>query len=114
MNREHDKRPWGEYERFTLNEQSTVKILTVLPGETLSLQYHHTREEFWHVIEGTIEVTRGEEVLTGNAGDEFMIEKGMQHRIANKGTSVARVLEIALGEFDENDIVRIEDKYDRA
>lgn len=39
-----EERPWGNFERFTHNEISTVKILTVNPNEELSLQYHHNRE----------------------------------------------------------------------
>jgi mannose-6-phosphate isomerase len=113
MNREFVKKPWGEYDRFTLNEQTTIKILTVLPGEMLSLQYHENREEFWRVLDGTIEVTRGGEKLSGNPGDEYTIEKKMEHRIANNGSVTARVLEISFGEFDEGDIVRTEDKYNR-
>ena len=38
-----DERPWGAFERFTLNEPSTVKIITVNAGQTLSLQRHEHR-----------------------------------------------------------------------
>jgi len=47
-------RPWGSFTLFALNEKCTVKILKV--KEQLSLQSHKNREEFWHVIDGKVEV----------------------------------------------------------
>ena len=35
-----EERPWGNFERFTLNEKATVKIVTVNEGESISLQTH--------------------------------------------------------------------------
>ncbi len=29
-------KPWGGFDQFTLNERSTVKIVTVLPGDVSS------------------------------------------------------------------------------
>ena len=52
-NYEKEVRPWGNFERFTLNEQSTVKIITVNPGEAFSLQVHGHREEFWRGVSYT-------------------------------------------------------------
>lgn len=105
-------RPWGSFRRFTQNEKTTVKLLTIKSGEQFSLQSHAKRSEFWKVVSGTPEVTHGEEVTLAKPGDEFFIEAGEKHRI--KGISGdAVVLEISLGEFDEADITRLEDDYDR-
>ena len=52
MNKKQDIRPWGEEEIFTMNEKTTVKILTINPAERCSLQYHNHRKEFWKIIEG--------------------------------------------------------------
>jgi len=41
-----EERPWGNFERFTLNEKTTVKIITVNAGESISLQTHENRDEF--------------------------------------------------------------------
>ena len=106
------KRPWGSFTRFTNNEPSTVKILNVNKGEQLSLQYHNHREEFWKVIKGSPEIVIGEEVHKGKEGDEFFIKVNTNHRISAPEDDVA-ILEISKGEFDENDIVRVEDKYNR-
>ena len=112
-NYEKDIRPWGEFERFTLNEKSTVKIITVKAGEAFSLQTHAHREEFWRVLNGSGTITVGEERREAKAGDDFYVKVGEKHRVEGGPEGVA-FLEIALGEFDEGDIVRLEDKYGRA
>ena len=107
-----EERPWGNFERFTQNEQSTVKIITVKAGEGLSLQYHTKRAEFWKVLSGEPTITIGEKVAQAKVGDEFFVAPQEKHRI-QAGNAETRILEVALGEFDENDIVRLEDKYGR-
>lgn len=111
MNIYNEKRPWGEFTRFTLNENSTVKLITVLAGEAFSLQYHQKREEFWHIIKGTGFVTVGDERKEFKTGDEFFIKIGQNHRL--EATEDTEFLEIAFGEFAEDEIVRVEDKYNR-
>ena len=111
-NYEKDIRPWGTYERFTLNEPTTVKIITVNPHEAFSLQTHTHRAEFWYIIKGSGDITVGEEKKLGNVGDTFLIAEGMKHR-AEAGADGLQFLEIAFGQFDESDIVRLEDRYGR-
>ena len=107
-----EDRPWGSFERFTLNELSTVKIITVNPGEAFSLQTHEHRSEFWRVITGSGTVTVADVPHEAAVGDEFFIKQGETHR-ATGGTNGLQFLEIAFGEFDEGDIKRLEDKYGR-
>jgi len=107
------KRPWGEFEQFSENELSTVKILSIKPKQELSLQAHKKREEFWKIIEGNAIVTIGKKEINAKAGDSFLIKKGQVHRLKSKLKKV-RVLEISFGKFDETDEVRIEDKYGRS
>jgi len=108
----YEKRPWGNFEQFTHQEPTNVKILTIQPSQSLSLQYHNKRSEFWKVISGCGKVTVGDAVHDASGGDEFLIERGKKHRIET-GDCVIKVLEISFGDFDENDIVRLEDKYNR-
>ena len=107
------KKPWGNFRQFTHNSSSTVKIITVNPGETLSLQNHAKRSEFWRVTrgEGVIEVNGAKHHV--QVGDERSIPIGAKHRL-KAGPNGIQVLEIATGNFDEEDIVRFEDKYGRA
>jgi len=105
-------RPWGSFTLFTKNQSSAVKILVVNQGEKISLQCHRNRQEFWYVLSGTPTVIIGNKEYAARIGDEFIVEKGEKHRISAKDTE-ARILEISFGEFDEDDVVRIEDKYGR-
>ncbi len=112
MNIQNDTRPWGSFRQFTSNEVTTVKILSVTAGQKLSLQYHHKRNEFWRVLSGNPSITIGEETRIAKQGDEFYIDAKAVHRIGAP-TDDVEILEIAFGDFDENDIVRIEDAYGR-
>jgi mannose-6-phosphate isomerase-like protein (cupin superfamily) len=108
-----DKRPWGEERCLTQNEASTIKILYVKSGESLSLQMHHKRDEFWKVLSGTPQITLGQKVSDGKIGDEISVPRETFHRIAAPNDDVA-ILEISTGDFDEADEVRLEDKYNRS
>ncbi|MFZ2049255.1 MAG: phosphomannose isomerase type II C-terminal cupin domain [Minisyncoccia bacterium] len=107
------EKPWGEFREFTLDEKVTVKLIKVNKGESLSLQEHHKRSEFWKILKGTPEVTDGDVVTQAKIGDEFSVPAGVAHRISAPHDEV-EFLEISHGEFDENDIERLEDKYGRA
>tara|TARA_Y100000034_G_scaffold124866_1_gene173603 strand:- start:671 stop:1012 length:342 start_codon:yes stop_codon:yes gene_type:complete len=112
MKRHKEKRPWGEFDRFTLNEKSTVKILTIKPKQSPSIQYHHKRAEFWRILEGRGKATIGKKTISVKPGDEIYIKKKQIHSIEAFSKPV-KILEIALGTFDEKDIVRLKDKYGR-
>ncbi len=108
-----EDRPWGYFERLTKDVPSTVKIITVNAGQSLSLQYHYRREEYWRVLQGDPTITIGDKEILAFPGNEFFIDKRVVHRIAATRNNVT-VLEISLGRFDENDIVRLEDRYGRS
>ncbi len=112
MKRLTDIRPWGNFVEYTHNENTTVKILTVLPGQELSLQYHAHRNEFWRILSGHPSLIIGEKQIEAKPGDEFEISADIQHQIKAVADEV-QVLELSFGDFDENDIVRIKDKYGR-
>lgn len=106
-------RPWGNFQQFTLNEATTVKIITVDPGARLSLQTHEQRAEFWQVLDGSIDVTVGEETWSAQPGEQIWVTQGSVHRMGNSSNRPGRILEIGYGVFDEDDIVRLEDDYQR-
>ena len=107
-----EKRPWGWFRKFIENEKHSVKILFVKKGEVFCLQKHHYRDEFWRVLSGIPDITIGDEVVRAKVGDEFEIPPETKHQIS-ASISDAEILEISRGKFDENDIIRIEDKYGR-
>jgi len=105
------KKPWGRFSRFTFNEKTTVKILELKKGEETSLQRHKNRNEFWYAIDDGIEVlVRGKKYRL-RKGDSVFIPKKALHKLV--GRKRGRILEISFGNFDENDIERISDKYGR-
>lgn len=108
-----DERPWGRFEQFSCNEPVTVKTMTVEPGHRLSLQRHSRRAELWQVLDGPVEVTVGERTWTARTGELVWVPLGAVHRIANRGRVPARVLEVAFGDFSEDDIERLADDYCR-
>src|ERR1700733_9437409 len=112
-NYEKEIRPWGNFERFTLNEKSTVKIITVNPGEELSLQQHAHRDEDWRILGGDGSVIVGDKETVVRPGDMFFVARGTKHRVMG-GPHGLVFLEIAKGDFDEADIIRFDDKYGRA
>ncbi len=108
-----DKRPWGEELWLSKDKPSMVKIISVNPGESSSLQYHHNRDEYWYILSGNgYALIDGQEIKL-NPGDSCFVKREIKHRIQG-GTDVLRMIEIAYGDFDEKDIVRLEDKYGRA
>ena len=107
------EKPWGRFEQYTHNLPCTVKIITVAPGGTLSLQYHHHRDELWVILDKGARVDLGEEVLEPEPGEKIFIPRETVHRLSSAGELEVRILEISFGVFDEEDIVRLEDVYGR-
>lgn len=107
------ERPWGNFQQFASNEPVTVKIITVNPGHRLSLQTHDHRGEFWQVLDSPIEVTVDGRTWSAQPGESVWVPCHAEHRMANKGDQPGRLLEIAFGDFDEADIVRLQDDYAR-
>jgi mannose-6-phosphate isomerase-like protein (cupin superfamily) len=111
-NAHNEVRPWGSFEQFTLNEPTTVKIIRVDAHKKLSLQRHALRSEFWRVIEGSGTAHVDENIREIVVDDTVEIPKGSLHRLSGGPMGIS-VLEIAFGTFDENDIERLEDDYNR-
>lgn len=108
-----EERPWGSFERFVQNEKCSVKFLEVAAGKRFSLQTHAKREEFWRCIKGSGVATIGDKEFPLEEGDEVLAPVGEKHRLEG-GPDGITVLEISFGEFEEDDIVRLEDDFGRA
>ena len=108
-----EHRPWGFFTVLWEESGHKVKRIGVFPGGSLSLQYHLHRAEVWNVISGEGRVTVGDKVFPAKAGDRFEIPPMAKHR-AESDTGMVFV-EVQSGDYlGEDDIVRLEDKYDRA
>ena len=106
-------RTWGSFKQFANNRDCTVSLMTVLPGQRLSLQSHTGRAELWVVIDDGAVVHVGEEEHPCKAGDEIWIPANEKHRLSCSGDKPARVLEVAFGNWQQDDIQRYADDYQR-
>ena len=108
------ERPWGKY--FVLADEPNYKLkrIEVNPGQRLSYQYHHHRQEFWTIVEGEAVVVLNDEEHSLNDGESIFIPQGANHRIENRSENLMVFVEVQTGTyFGEDDIVRIEDDYSR-
>ena len=107
-------RPWGKYEILHEEKNYKVKKITVKPGGRLSYQYHYKRSEVWTVVSGTATMTLDDIVTEHSYGETILIPQGTKHRVENKGQDDLVFIEVQHGSyFGEDDIVRIEDDYNR-
>jgi len=109
------QRPWGTYATLKEEPGYKVKRITVRPGESLSLQYHHHRAEHWVVVQGVALVQVGDRELRTEPGQYRYIPVKEKHRLSNIGTEELVVIEVQCGGYlGEDDIVRLADTYGRA
>jgi mannose-6-phosphate isomerase len=107
-----NKRPWGNFITFALNQKCTVKLLIVKPYQKLSLQKHKKRDELWYFLDdGFIELKNIKKKI--KSGKSVFIKKNHSHRLYAK-ENIVRVLEVSFGTFDEKDEIRIADHYGRS
>ena len=107
------ERPWGYYR--VLHEAPGVKVkeLTVNPRQSLSMQRHHYRAEYWLVEQGTGIVASqlnsgyalpAQELKTHS---NHCVNIGDWHQLQNPYAEPLRVIEIQYGDrCDEDDIER--------
>jgi len=105
-------RPWGEFSQYAHNEAVTVSLMTVRPNQRLSLQSHTARAELWVILDEGAIVQIGDDILHPKVGDELWIPAGAKHRLSSAGPTV-RVLEVAFGNWQQDDIIRYEDDFSR-
>ncbi len=106
-------KPWGRVVTYALNQPTSVRVITVEPGQETSIHYHQLRDEMWVVLDPGLEIVVGNRVVRADPGDEFMVSSETVHRIANHGVTSGRVLEIAYGYTSEDDERRLQDDYGR-
>ena len=137
-----EQRPWGYYGLYSNNEICTTKILYIKKDEMLSLQYHFKRDQFYLMLDDDFTVDYSKQPVPGDLinepnedwrinnfnkfleehlvsmeayeGDMFGFNRKVIHRTAYHGSKeYGRVLDVAFGINDEEDIVRLRDKYNR-
>jgi mannose-1-phosphate guanylyltransferase/mannose-6-phosphate isomerase len=108
-------RPWGHYQSIDAGERHQVKRIVVRPNGRLSLQKHFHRAEHWVVVRGTAEVTMNDEVKWIHENESIFLPIGCVHRLVNPGKIDLELIEVQTGSYlGEDDIVRLEDVYNRS
>ena len=107
-------RPWGYYDSIDADDGFQVKRILVNPGAKLSLQKHQHRAEHWVVVKGVATITRGDDVFVLKENQSTYIPKGEVHRLENTEETDLEIIEIQTGDYlGEDDIIRLEDDYQR-
>jgi mannose-1-phosphate guanylyltransferase/mannose-6-phosphate isomerase len=107
-------RPWGYYQGVDAGQRYQVKRIVVKPGQRLSLQKHYHRAEHWIVVRGTAEVGRDHETHLVHENESIYLPIGCVHRLSNPGKIDLELIEVQTGSYlGEDDIVRLEDVYNR-
>jgi len=104
-----DKKPWGFEGLVVSSDLYSGRILIVLAGERTPYIYHKIRDKTLFILQGVVSLTIEGSTRLLQEGERVHIRPKIMHRIhAVKGD--ATVLDIGT-EFDESDIVVVEDDY---
>tara|TARA_E500000178_G_C16893897_1_gene694829 strand:+ start:339 stop:689 length:351 start_codon:yes stop_codon:yes gene_type:complete len=113
-NKLFEKRPWGEFHVLSEDENYKVKKIIIRPGQRISYQFHNKRSEFWIVIKGSLSVVLDDNEYFLSKNETINIPLGSKHRAQNLSNNDVHFIEVQTGKyFGEDDIVRIDDDYNR-
>ena len=107
-------RPWGSFEVLLTKKNYQVKKLIINPKQKISLQKHNYRSEHWVIVSGKATVTKNKKTYILKKNQSIDIPKKAEHRVENKDNTPLVIIEIQTGDkLLENDIIRLEDIYNR-
>jgi len=110
------QKPWGYENRWAITDKYLGKVLHIDPGHKLSRQYHEQKDETIFVLEGTLVLELGRpdtddySKVILKPGTTWHIKPGTVHRFAAPAEG-CKLIEVSSPEI--NDVVRLEDDYDR-
>ena len=90
-------RPWGYYRVLHEVAGTKVKELTVDPGQTLSMQLHHDRSEYWMVTEGECKAEKEFGAVFLRQHETLHIPKDTWHQLSNPFNEPCKLVEIQYG-----------------
>ena len=101
------QRPWGYYRVLHEVAGTKVKELTVEPGQSLSMQRHKNRSEYWLVTDGECKVEKEFGALFLRKHETIRIPLNEWHQLSNPFKKPCRIVELQYGTCcDEDDIER--------
>jgi mannose-6-phosphate isomerase len=105
------EKPWGHERWLEVNDNYAMKVLHVKPGEQLSLQYHEEKTETMYCIDGKGHILLDDVKIPLVPGVHITVKPLQKHRLMSTTFSYLEVVECSTPELD--DVVRLEDNYDR-
>lgn len=104
---------WGWERLWAQTDRYAAKVLHIMDGKRLSLQFHRLKDETLIVTKGKLELfIEGQGSKTLEPGMSAHIEAGTTHRLgAASGCGECEVIEVSSPEL--SDVVRLEDDYGR-
>ncbi len=114
MTRTVDK-PWGNEMIWAETDRYVGKILFIKKGHSLSLQYHHVKDETVMVLSGRMAFEHYQDgeppkITELTPRVPFHITPLLRHRMT--AIEDCEIVEVSTTEL--NDVVRLEDKYGRS
>jgi mannose-6-phosphate isomerase len=108
------EKPWGHETIWADTDLYVGKILHILEGHALSLQYHEKKDETIFVLSGEMNLVVGPAVdrleeVRMEPGRAYRIRPGTVHRMV--AVTDCEVLEASTPHLD--DVVRLQDRYGR-
>lgn len=101
------ERPWGYYRVLHEVAGTKVKELTVEPGQSLSMQRHADRREYWLVTSGECKVEKEYGAMFIRKHETVAIPVGEWHQLSNPFKEPCKLVEIQYGDrCVEDDIER--------
>ena len=74
------------------SESLWVGHLTIGPGKSVTTHIHPDTEEAMIIVEGSLEATLGDEVVTLGPGDTVLAPAGVKHGFINRSQETATLL----------------------
>lgn len=111
--KERIDKPWGYEIIWAQTNDYVGKLLHINSGHRLSKQYHQVKEETIYILRGVLyNFDENDELTRHVPGESLHIKPGQVHRFAAWGMSPVEVIEVSTPQLD--DVVRIEDDYERS
>ena len=105
------EKPWGHEIIWASTGSYVGKLLHIKAGHRLSKQYHMIKEETVYVVKGTLYNYEDDGTITKvTPGNSLHINVGQIHRFGANESNV-EVIEVSTPYLE--DVVRLEDDYDR-
>ena len=105
------EKPWGFEVIWAETDNYVGKLLHISSGHRLSKQYHVEKEETLYVLKGILyNYDENDSIQKITPGNSFHVYPGQIHRFGAMEGNV-EVIEVSTNHL--NDVVRLEDDYER-